>query len=411
MLDFNSRNIIVGYIKQLLYTFNLPCCKVFKNESECDTYFTSTTRNIIKYNNNIIVIIKKYKDGKDYFVSVDLSNNKKTIIAQYRYNHPYINLTKTLKLQNNIYDDYTHRYLGNYLRFIRDYFDINLMSLYNCYDNTSEVINDYKYYTIPVKYNKEYTLFYEAKGIQKFPYIFTTNLKNLESQFISTEKNKVDVNILNKKNKLQTVITTPQAQTTRELFDENNLKMVIKVPLLNEFPLVILEGNYSGYNTTEELYNPGTKGVKKQNWLCINYEKDDNDNYINEKDYYTEFKDNIKTYNFQLVNTLKLSKNNYPFSDRLIEYLIGNVITDLDPISKNIIDAKKKLQYRYLAKDKADIKKQRGTFTIMDRFKMLDAIHKNKKALINREDLLGYVDKDVESVLDDERYKLSEEVK
>ena len=101
MLEFNSRNIIVGYIKQLLYTFNLPCCKVFKNEEECDIYFSSKDRNVIKYNNDIIVIIKNYKDGKDYFVAINLSTKQKTIVSQYRYNHTYINLTKTLKLQNN----------------------------------------------------------------------------------------------------------------------------------------------------------------------------------------------------------------------------------------------------------------------------------------------------------------------
>ena len=410
MLEFNSRNIIVGYIKQLLYTFNLPCCKVFKNEEECDIYFSSKDRNVIKYNNDIIVIIKNYKDGKDYFVAINLSTKQKTIVSQYRYNHTYINLTKTLKLQNNIYDDYTHRYLGNYLRFIRDYFDLNLMSLYNCYDNTSEVINDYKYYTIPVKYNQTYTLFYEAKGIQKFPYILTTNLKNLEKQFTPSGENDTNINILNKKNKLQTTIQIPQAETSRELFDENNLRLVIKVPLINEFPLVVLEGDYSDYNTTEELYNPHITSVKKQNWVCINYEKDSNNKYLYENDYAQLFKDNIKTYNFQLVNSLRFDKNNYPFSDRLIEYLIGNVITNLDPLSKNIIDVKKKLQYRYLASNKTELKKQTGSFTIMDRFKMLDAVHKNKKALINREDLLGYVDKDIESVLDDERYRLSEEV-
>ena len=40
----------------------------------------------------------------------------------------------------------------------------------------------------------------------------------------------------------------------------------------------------------------------------------------------------------------------------------------------------------------------------MDRFKLLDAVSSNKYSKIDDQDLLGYVDKDVESVLDDERY-------
>lgn len=31
MFKFNSDNLVVGQIKELLYTFNLPGCKVVKN--------------------------------------------------------------------------------------------------------------------------------------------------------------------------------------------------------------------------------------------------------------------------------------------------------------------------------------------------------------------------------------------
>lgn len=78
----------------------------------------------------------------------------------------------------------------------------------------------------------------------------------------------------------------------------------------------------------------------------------------------------------------------------------------MDPISKNIIDAKKKLAYRYLGYSQARIKSTNASFNIMDRFKLLDAVSSNKYSRIDNQDLLGYVDKDVESVLDDERYPL-----
>ena len=70
---------------------------------------------------------------------------------------------------------------------------------------------------------------------------------------------------------------------------------------------------------------------------------------------------------------------------------------------------KYKLDYRYLTHNKLDVVKKSSSFNIMDRFKMLDTLNINKKLKIKKEDLLGYVDKDIESILDDERWELGRE--
>lgn len=398
MLKFNSRNIISGYIKQLLYSFNLPICRVFEDEAACKKFLevSSTTSSSPTYKDNYIVIIRKYRDGRDYFVTIDSQTAEIKPLYIYRYNHFYPNLTKKLRLENDTYDSYTHTYLGDYLRFIRDYFDINLMSLYNCYNNETIVQDNYKYLLIPIKYDKVYTVFTEKNSIKyvitnevvdtKYPVDFTnassaSKISNSHCLSISSDK--------------ASTMTIDQEGVTHiskfgNLFREENLKLIIQANIQDESPIVVLEGDYSDYKPYFTNYQ-------------LNYEKSGQD-YRWREGYEKVFGANISTYNFQLVNQLKRDNDSYPIADRLIEYLLGNVITELDPLSKNIIDAKKKLAYRYLGYNQAKIKSTNASFNIMDRFKLLDAVSSNKYSKIDDQDLLGYVDKDVESVLDDERY-------
>ena len=285
------------------------------------------------------------------------------------------------------------------------------MSLYNCYNNETIIQDNYKYLLIPVKYNTTYTIFTEKNTIK---YLITNEVVDTKSTINSTNlssaskiNNSYCLSINIDKAPVMNIDQDSETQISKfgNLFKEENLKLIIQTSIEDESPIVVLEGDYINYkpyftnyqlNYEREKWNPGAN-----NQLATSNTRD---KYEYEEEYREIFKDNIGTYNFQLVNQLKRDNISYPIADRLIEYLLGNVITELDPISKNIIDAKKKLAYRYLGYNQAKIKNTAASFNIMDRFKLLDAVSSNKYSKINNQDLLGYIDKDVESILDDERY-------
>ena len=120
MIALNDDTLFVGQIKQLLYEFNLPNCSVgFKNPAANKHFIANGYINLWKETKN-------KQTGKSSFTYEK--------ICPYKYNKKYLNLTTTLPTRNLIYDRETHRYLGRYLRFIRDFRNVNLMCMYNCFD-------------------------------------------------------------------------------------------------------------------------------------------------------------------------------------------------------------------------------------------------------------------------------------
>ena len=104
--NFDITNLIIGHLKEVLHNFNLPAVPVYKASEK-----PIEGRTYIKDNNRIV----KYVGGK--FKE----------LAFYAYYKPIVNLTRNLLINSSKYDLYTHMYLGDYLRFMRDYNGINLM--------------------------------------------------------------------------------------------------------------------------------------------------------------------------------------------------------------------------------------------------------------------------------------------
>lgn len=379
MFKFNEETIVAGYIKQLLHSFNLPKCKIFNSIDGATNYYKNISA-VALVNNNFVYV----------------ENGEVITTLGYSYGKKYLNLTTNMSLFNGVYDSRTHIYLGNYLRFLRDFDGLNLMSLYNCFSDITFTDKIYKYICIPIKYDQTYILAFDCANYDYY-LGFDMDLKSIQNYFAEIKNT---YTIIKKKSTFNAPFKIRTAPVADKYLFEDNYRLILRVPLTNNSKLVVLEGDFKTNSSTNIVNISETKKdinniIDSQNIkIQPNYENVKNfnlDNYIN---------------NIYLLRTAQ-NKCSEPFSPRLVEYLFGNVITNEDKISKNIIDAKYKLFTRYGSgqqrKDvKSGLKKLNDKLTTEYRLRFLECFNKANKRVLDDTDLLGCVDKEIEYCLDDE---------
>ena len=133
--------------------------------------------------------------------------------------------------------------------------------------------------------------------------------------------------------------------------NERDLKLFIRVPQSNTSTIVVLEGNYLNWNDftatladTKQNDTPSKtadKVILAKNKSCINFNADDGLDCDSE---------------LPLITNLQLLQFNtgeqHPFADRLMEYLLGNAITEEDEIGDNIKRAQKVVKSQTLSNAK-----------------------------------------------------------
>ena len=467
MEKFNNTTLFTGYLKQLLHNFNLPKYKIYTKAQyqyqkqfgiEREDIFKTTTKYSKAVENSLYPdnlhyvpyiregVIQEYVDGE--WINKGTKTNSKIFRAEY-YDEgiKILNYTKNLKITTNAYDSYTHEYLGDYLRFQRDYNNINLMPLYNCFSNrTCEHLNfkweeldkfgntsihsfdttdtAYKIYMLPVKLFQEYTIAIDSDSpieiccgmygayqdirdkfvtIPKLTYKKFKSCKfaspilysklGLSPAAISPFKldlsNEEAINLSECDFALKTF---PQSLIDEISQNESCLKMFIKIPAACTSTIVILEGNYLNWN--DRIVTTTGMGLKvASNNAVLNFESLPMD------------------IPFELITTLQLLRFNtgeqHPFADRLIEYLTGNVITSADEINKNIARVQKVLTKRTQANKDFDqyshkylsynyMYKNKGFWDDYIKYNIYDYINKRKNTYDVNHDILGFVDKDAE---------------
>ena len=428
MFKFNDTNILTGYIKEMLASFNLPCYKVYTKQQREHFEETGEELNVIASQEASKAsdtapekhpcFISYIKEGsvQQYFKNNDNSYTWKVIADPYLYNIFVPNETKNYVIKNNIYDYYTHEYLGEYLRFIRDFHNVDLMPLYNCFSdhicNNIELTWDvgadakksitfsgsnpeYKIYMLPVKLFQKYTIAIDCQ--QEYELccgIYGKYLDNREifksipektyKRVIGQFSNPILYDLAELlPSKLAEGSAEEKEQWEETMMwlakNEGDLKLFIKLPASNNSSITVLEGDYRSWNDSHGV------GINKtQNKTILNFEASD---------------ECLSNSNLKLITPLQLLKFNtgksYPFADRLVEYLLGNAITPLDEIADNI----KRVQT--IALKNGQVNKADGIWTdklqkILYSFMNSEELTQSNKKETNH-DILGYADKDIEN--------------
>jgi len=462
MIEFNSDHIVVGQIKQLLATFNLPTYRVYTKENQIYYDMYGEERNIVESvpitdaaNKTHIRYIEYIKNNK---IQRFYDNEWHDTNRVYFYNKKELNHTKNLKIQNNLYDTYTHEYLGNYLRFQRDYNNINMMPFYNCFSNrlvqhlsynfilagetpteNKQIIFDsedtkYKIYMVPVKMFNKYTIAIDSsEGLELCCGIYgqyqdtREKLKNIPA-LTYLKVNSCNFSAPFLYSGLDNIIDFMQPDSAAELATvEKDLKLFIKLPANNKSSIVILEGNYLNWNdkyvvsaTIQYLdpedpkYDPTKSLDNPINFSQANIEKNHSINNYDETNiirglirsdsnfiqYLPDINANIDYRNLNLITTLQLLLLNtgiqYPFSNILIEFLTGNMVTPIDEIDANI----KRAQQIAVENGNTNVLVD-GIWSQKLQMLLYDFVNaaysRNKLISSEKLDTTGFIDKEVES--------------
>lgn len=360
MLKFNNSGIFTGYLKQLLHDFELPQYHIYTKENR--DYFEKygKEKNIIESEPDLDPTDKSYPVHVRNILYLKDNNFQKYVNGKWKivnlgqeFKKTANNYTK-LAINNQIYDSYTHEYLGDYLRYIRDRHNINLMPLYNCFSyhtvnnvainitkNSKKTLtfdssdSNYKLYILPVRFFKEYTIAIDCdKAIEMCCFLYD-KYQDERSQFdLLYDKTYLKVqNTSFSKPFIYDKLVDLSDFLSKESFtelgqNENNLKMIIKLPANNRSSITILEGDYRNWNDREIKHSGAKITAVAHNRAIVNLGADSG---------------LLEDLTLKPITNLQLLQLNtgesYPFADRLIEYLSDNVITDLDTITDNVIRA------------------------------------------------------------------------
>lgn len=419
---FNTDTLLSRFIKNLLANTSIPLLDVVHDGDYiiegCTYLYNHKIINCTKSGTvkNIATAEKLYP-SEDLFPSDYLYPEIGIAPAQYEVQeefreHKHARNSYRYKSNVHWYDSATHKHLGNYLRYLRDLHGLDLMPFYNCYsaqELTDVALNipekdhlrpsnslfpntgvypgmlydfdtnertfefgqnsNYKVIAIPVKFNKFYTFAIESdtdiylraviygdngmvKIAEKDDEYYSDLLSNTYVTRASSHFNEPFLYKVETQNK--------------ELYSrQRDLYVILQISASNTSSIVVLEGDY----TAEVAISTDSSSVRS----------------------------------YSIINPVLLAFNTqqqYAFSDRLVEYLLNNVITHEDQLSSNIVRVQQQLIQKddYYRKLFTQNKTSAGVWDDQIRsatYRFISSQLKNYTLF----DQDGYVNKDIEKLL------------
>lgn len=372
---FYDDTIITKFIKYLLSVTYVPLIKTFTPNSyivEGVNYLypgkllkAKVTDTVNTYSSNYFDVVKNYVPDESYF----------------NINSLYISNTSS-------YDTATHIRLGNYLRFLRDYYGINLMYFYNCFAgeyvnvvgiseegtySTSTTSDLYKVLSVPVKFGQTYNIAIDCDTKVEMACGFM-NSKGIVTDINETFNNSVSsydcANGIKFSSPFVYRTVQPRYETsgmwgTQVISSEKLFRLFIRIPTTCTSSIVVIEGDLSTnrgnryIGSNYDVIPTNSKTVTFTNfiptfnskatdgrWVPIDVvhtvegrvaRNTDGDTIANNGNQIDFTSTEEESYCVSPLGLLQWNdENTYAFSDRLIEYLLLNVVTPHDTISKNI---------------------------------------------------------------------------
>lgn len=399
--SFFTDTLITRMIKGLLWDRYLPICNIWKTGKPIIKDFTYITSD--KY---IVKALRNYNPTTDIEgprSSLDPSFFKK--LGEYTENNFYPGITTRFRSNSALYDANTHYYLGQYLRQLRDLHDIDLMSLYNCFagetsdkirldnnilNNTNAIDDGYITYIVPIHFNEIYSIYVNSTIPFKIrpAYYDGTNAIAIKASNNEDIGNTVvhccsmdhpfiygPINNINATGNIANVSGATPALL------EDYLVILIQLPATLPCPIII-EGK------------PITSTINK------------NDNILKVTQQFVG-KDTTSISNFNDIfnspSSMTASRENksIAFSDTLFQYLLLNPIIPDDKVRDNILriqdalSSPKAKEIFGVSFDEAYIK---DIWSRPLQAFIYDLVTQLKQPLCY--DIKGYVDKDVEAIID-----------